>query len=110
VAGYRRTRAGNGAVVADTVEIDGVVTIIDTPDAPFAPRACRDAERSTWSLGTALHGHARSRNPSWTRYELLLLGINRPRAAEHALVAPVAEIRSFFLAASTIMPRTAAAA
>jgi len=58
--------------VADAAEIESLVTIADMPPSQLLLELAADTERSTWSLGTSLHGHARSRNPildeAWNSY------------------------------------------
>ena len=58
--------------VADAAEIENLVTITDTPPGRLLLDRAADAVRSTWSLDTALHGHARDRNPildeAWNSY------------------------------------------
>ncbi len=58
--------------VADAAEIEILVTITDTPPGRLLLDRAADDVRSTWSLDTALNGHARSRNPilddAWNSY------------------------------------------
>jgi hypothetical protein len=58
--------------VADAAEIEGLVTITDAPAAQLLRDRAADAERSTWSLDTVLHGHAHTRNrildEAWNSY------------------------------------------
>lgn len=42
--------------VADAAEIEGLVTITDTPTAQLLRERGADAARSTWSLDTVLQG------------------------------------------------------
>ena len=57
---------------ADAAEIENLVTITDTPPGQLLLDRAADEVRSTWSLDTALHGHARDRNPvldeGWNSY------------------------------------------
>lgn len=58
--------------VAAAVEIEDLVSITDMSAARMLRERAGDAERSTWSLDTVLHGHAHSRNPvldeAWNSY------------------------------------------
>jgi hypothetical protein len=58
--------------VADAAEIEVLVTITDTSPGRLLLERAADDVRSTWSLDTALDGHARSRNPildeAWNSY------------------------------------------
>jgi hypothetical protein len=58
--------------VADAAELENLVTTTDTPPGRLLLDRAADKARSTWSLGTALHGHARDRNPvldgAWNSY------------------------------------------
>jgi hypothetical protein len=58
--------------VVDAAEIEVLVTITDTPPGQLLLDRAADYVRSTWSLDTALNGHARSRNPilddAWNSY------------------------------------------
>ena len=58
--------------MADAAEIENLVTITDTPPGQLLLDRAADEVRSTWSLDTALHGHARDRNPvldeGWNSY------------------------------------------
>jgi hypothetical protein len=57
---------------ADAAEIEGLVTITDMSVGRLLLERAADTVRSTWSLDTALDGHARSRNPifdkAWNSY------------------------------------------
>jgi hypothetical protein len=48
--------------VADAAEIEDLVIITGMPAAQLLGERAAGAARSTWSLDTVLHGHARSRN------------------------------------------------
>ena len=58
--------------VADAAEIENLVTITDMPPGQLLLDRAADNVRSTWALDTALHGHARDRNPvldeAWDSY------------------------------------------
>jgi hypothetical protein len=58
--------------VADAAEIEDLVTITDTAAGRLLLDRASDEVRSTWSLDTALQGHARDRNPvldeAWHSY------------------------------------------
>ena len=58
--------------VADAAEIEVMVTITGTSPGSILLDRAADEVRSTWSLDTALNGHARSRNPildeAWNSY------------------------------------------
>lgn len=64
--------AHTSVTVADAAEIEVLVTITDTPPGQVLLDRAGDNVRSTWSLDTALNGHARSPNPildeSWDSY------------------------------------------
>jgi hypothetical protein len=58
--------------VADAAEIENLVTITDMAPGQLLFDRAADTSRSTWSLDTALQGHARNRNPvldeAWNFY------------------------------------------
>jgi hypothetical protein len=64
--------ANTRVTVADAAEVEVLVTVTDTPPGRLLLDRAADPIRSTWSLDTALNGHARSRNPildeAWTSY------------------------------------------
>ena len=67
-----RPAARTPVTVADTAEIEVLVTITGTPPGRLLLERAADDVRSTWPLDTALNGHARSRNPildeAWNSY------------------------------------------
>jgi hypothetical protein len=58
--------------VASAAEIEELVTITDSPISALLLERNADEERSTWSVGVALQGHERHRNPileaGWNTY------------------------------------------
>jgi hypothetical protein len=64
--------ARTSVTVADSAEIETLVTITDSPPGRVLLDRAADEVRSTWTLDAALHGHAHGRNPildeAWNSY------------------------------------------